>query len=207
MKRINLKFLLILVTALVVGIGGIYFLRRFQVSRNAGNLAKMAKERLAEGKAAEAIALYGRYIGLRPEDDEAYAEFAKLMLGRAEAPDATRNDMARAYNTLESAVRRSPENDDLRRRLAEFQIRIGRATDAREHLAVLRERLDAGLIKDTPPADDTANGADTDKGDDTEKADEAEKDRMPLDARLIQLLTARALMGSNDFEDAAKSVA
>ncbi len=96
MKRINLKFLLILVTTLVVGIGGIYFLRRFQVSRNAGNLAKMAKERLAEGKPAEAIALYGRYIGLRPEDDEAYAEFAKLMLGRAEAPDATRNDMARA---------------------------------------------------------------------------------------------------------------
>ena len=201
MKRINLKFLLILVTALVVGIGGIYFLRRFQVSRNAGNLAKMAKERLAEGKAAEAIALYGRYIGLRPEDDEAYAEFAKLMLGRAEAPDATRNDMARAYNTLESAVRRSPENDDLRRRLAEFQIRIGRAIDAREHLAVLRERLEAGQIKDTPPADDTA------QANDAEKADDAEKDRRPLDASLIQLLTARSLMGSNDFEDAAKSVA
>jgi hypothetical protein len=72
------------------------------VLRNAGNLAKLAKQRLDEGKPAEAAQIYARYIGLRPEDNEAYAEYAKLMLARAEAPDATRNDLGRAYKPLGS---------------------------------------------------------------------------------------------------------
>ena len=184
MKRINLKFLLIFLAALVVGVAGLFFLRRFQVYRNAGNLASQAKQRLEEGKPAEAMALYSRYIGLRPDDDEAFAEFSKLMLARAEATDATRNDVARAYNTLETAVRRNPENDDLRRRLAEFQLRIGRTTDAREHLEVLRERLASGDLKEAPGSPD-------------------EKGRTPLDANVLAILTARAMMGSNDFEEAA----
>ena len=187
MKRINLKFLLFFIAAVVVGVAGLFFLRRFQVQRNAGNLASQAKQRLEEGKPAEAIALYSRYIGLRPDDNEAFAEFAKLMLARAEATDATRNDIARAYNTLETAVRRNPENDDLRRRLAEFQLRIGRTTDAREHLEVLRERLDSGDLKDTPSSDD-------------------EKGRRPLDSNVLAILTARAMMGSSDFEEAARLV-
>ena len=188
MKRINLKFLLILITALVAGTAGLFFLRRFQVLRNSGNLATLAKQRLDEGKPAEAITLYARYIGLRPEDDAAFAEYAKLILARADAPDATRNDLARAYNTLETAVRRNPDNDDLRRRLAEFQLRIGRSTDAREHLEVLRERLKSGELKDAPASTD-------------------EEGRKPLDADLIAILTARSLLGTSDFEEAAKLVA
>jgi len=187
-KRINLKFLLIFITLVVVGAASVFFLRRFQVRRNAGNLASLAKQRLEEGKPAEAIMLYGRYIGLRPEDAAAFAEYAKLVLARAEAPDATRNDLARAYNTLETAVRRNPDNDDLRRRLAEFQLRIGRSIDAREHLAVLKERLASGDLKDAPASKD-------------------EPDRKPLDASLINILTARSLLGSNDFEEAATLVA
>jgi tetratricopeptide (TPR) repeat protein len=185
-KRINLKFLLILVTAVVGLLVGVVLLRRFQVSRNAGNLAKLAKQRLDEGKPAEAIQIYGRYLGLRPEDNEAYAEYAKLMLARAEAPDATRNDLGRAYNTLEAAVRRNPENDDLRRRLAQFQLRIGRATDAREHLDILKERLEQGLVKQ-PSAD--------------------EKDQDSLGVADIELLMARSFLGAGDFAEAAKIVA
>ena len=188
MKRINLKFLLIFLAAVVVGSAGLFFLRRFQVYRNAGNLASQAKQRLEEGKPAEAIMLYSRYIGLRPDDDAAFAEYAKLILARAEATDATRNDLARAYNTLETAVRRNPDNDDLRRRLAEFQLRIGRSTDAREHLEVLRERLASGDLKNAPASD-------------------LEEGRKPLDANLLTILTARALLGNNDFEGAAELVA
>ena len=198
MKRINLKFLLILITVVVAGTAGIYFLRRFQVSRNAGNLAVQAKERLKEGKTAEAIMLYGRYIGLRPEDSEAYAEYAKLMLARAEAPDATRNDMARAYQSLETAVRRNPDNDDLRRRLAEFQLRIGRSIDAREHLAVLRERFDSGQLKETAPAEPVTKDGDE---------DEEDQPRRPLDGNEIQLMVARSFMGAGDFEEASRLVA
>ncbi|MCE9630601.1 MAG: tetratricopeptide repeat protein [Planctomycetia bacterium] len=192
MKRINLKFLVALLAIVIGGIVAVIFLRRFQVSRNAGSLAKLAKMRLDEGKTAEAMAIYGRYIGLRPEDDKAYAEYAKLMLGRAAAPDATRNDIARAYNTVEAAVRRNPENDDLRRQLAEFQLRIGRAADAREHLQVLRERLESGKLSPPEPAEDGA-------GD--------ESVRKPLGPGEIQLLLAQSYLGAGDFDEATKVVA
>jgi hypothetical protein len=79
-KRINLKFLLIFLAALVVGVAGLFFLRRFQVYRNAGNLASQAKQRLEEGKPAEAIALYSRYIGLRPDDDDDKARYHNKLL-------------------------------------------------------------------------------------------------------------------------------
>lgn len=185
MKRINLKFLIILVVAVVSLLVGVVLLRRFQVLRNAGNLAKLAKQRLDEGKPAEAAQIYARYIGLRPEDNEAYAEYAKLMLARAEAPDATRNDLGRAYNTLEAAVRRNPEDDDLRRTLAQFQLRIGRSSDAREHLDILKERIEQGLTK---PASST---------DDDEEA---------LDIIGIELLMARSYLGAGDFTEAARVV-
>ena len=193
-KRINVKVLLILVAVVATGVAGIFLLRWFQVSRNAGNLAKLAKIRLAEGKPAEAMELYSRYFGLRPDDSESYAEYAKLVLDRAETPDATRNDVARAYNTLESAVRRNPDDDDLRLRLAEFQLRIGRAVDAREHLMMLRERLEHGEIKQPPPA--------AEKGEDA--ADPATAaSRKPLDANQLQVLMARSYLGAGDFNEAA----
>ena len=191
-KRINLKFLLAFLAIMVGGIVGVVLLRRFQVSRNAGSLAKLAKIRLDEGKTAEAMAIYGRYLGLRPEDDEAYAEYAKLLLGRATAPDATRSDVARAYTTVEAAVRRNPENDDLRRQLLEFQLRIGRASDAREHIQVLRERVASGKLSTSVSAE---NGADDDPA------------RKPLGPTDIQLLMAQSYLGAGDFEAATKVVA
>jgi tetratricopeptide (TPR) repeat protein len=197
-KRVNLKVLVILVTTAVVGFVGIYALRRFQVVRNAGNLARLAKIRLDEGKPAEAMELYGRYIGLRPEDHAAYAEYATLLLGRAEAPDATRNDLARAYNALEAAVRRNPENDTLRRRLAEYQLRLGRAVDAREHLLVLRERLERGEIT---PASTATNRPDSDREPASDAAGTA------LDAKQVDVLIARSYLGAGDFAEAASLTA
>ena len=138
MKRVNVKLLLALVVIAVVAAGGVYFLRKFQVSRNAGGLAKLARQRLEEGKASEALQLFQRYVGLRPEDSEAFAEYAELLLQKTEVPEATRADLSRAYNVLEEAVRRNPTNAKLRARLAQFQLRIGRFADAREHLEVLR---------------------------------------------------------------------
>lgn len=188
MKRINLRFLAILVAVAVVASAGAFYLRRFQIARNAGALEKLARQRLADGKPAEAINLYGRYLGLRPGDDAAYAEYARLMLDRAEAPDATRTDLARAYNTLESAVRRNPADDELRRRLAEFQIRIGRAVDAREHLKV----LEAHLAEKQPPPD----GAEANSG-----------DRQALDADRIQVLLVKSFVGTSDFDAASRLAA
>jgi tetratricopeptide (TPR) repeat protein len=180
-QRVNFKFLLILIVAVATLLGGAILLRRFQVSRNAGSKLELAKQKLEDGKAGEALDLFAQYVGLRPDDDEAYAEYAKLLVGRAQSPDATRNDFARAYAAMETAVRRNPDDDPLRRALAEFQISVGRASDAREHLAVLKERQE----KLSPE----------------EAAEQAD------DINRIELLLAASFIGEGDSEEAAAMVA
>jgi tetratricopeptide (TPR) repeat protein len=190
MKKVNLRLVLILVSLFVGGIVGVYFLHKFQVARNAGSLAKLARAKLAEGKSGEALVLLNRYVSFRPEDKAAYAEYAGLVLDRAESPGATRNDVARAYNVLETAVRRNPDDDALRQRLATFQMRIGRFGDAREHLQILRGKVPEGLA--------TAAPANTDEGDAAESTE-----TKPLDRTQLDLLLARSWAGTGDFEEAA----
>lgn len=190
MKKINLRLLLILVAVVVGGCVGVVLLHRFQVTRNAGALAKLARAKLAEGKNGEALTLFTRYVAYRPDDGDAYAEFAGLVLDRAEAPGATRNDVARAYGVLETAVRRNPDDDALRQRLAGFQMRIGRFGDAREHLQILRAKHAAA---DGAPASGDAEAPGT-----AAATDRSEKDRTEID-----LLLARSWAGTGDFEEAA----
>jgi len=182
-KRVNVRFLLFFVVALALLTGGTVALNRYQVDRNAGTLAKQARQRLEEGKEAEALGLFARYLGMRPDDAEVHAEFAELVLERALAADATQADISRAYNTLEEAVRRNPEKDALRHKLAEFQLRIGRAVDAREHLDVLQSRLEAGTLQ---------------------KAEDDDAEKPVIDADTIQLLMAQSFAGAGDFDMAAK---
>ena len=181
MQRVNFKFLLILIVVLVTLLGGAILLRRFQVSRNAGSKLELAKQKLEDGKSGEALDLFAQYVLLRPEDDEAFAEYAKLLIGRAQSPDASRNDFARAYAAMETAVRRNPEDDTLRRALAEFQISVGRASDAREHLSVLQERQ----AKLSPES----------------AAEQA------ADIKRIELLLAASYVGGGDSEEAAAMAA
>lgn len=188
MKKVNLRLLLVLVTVFVGGVVGTYFLHKFQVTRNAGSLAKLARTKLAEGKTGEAITLFNRYVAYRPDDKAAYAEYAGLLLDRAEAPGASRNDLGRAYNVLETAIRRNPDDDDLRQRLASFQMRIGRFGDAREHLQILRSRVGSGSAT-PPPA--TADGAEGGAG------------PKPIDPVQLDLMLARSWAGTGDFEEAA----
>ena len=187
MKRVNVKLLLTVVATVLVAVVGVYFLRRFQISRNAGGLVKLARQRVEEGKSAEALQILQRYVGLRPEDNEAYAEYAELLLQKTEVPEATRNDLSRAYNVLEDAARRSPTNAKLRARLAQFQLRIGRFADAREHL----ERLRSGDPAEQPAAPSTGTDA-------------ATADLMKPNS--IALMLARSYVGTGDFDRATALV-
>jgi tetratricopeptide (TPR) repeat protein len=180
-KRVNLKLLLGLSIALLILVGGVFGLHRYQVARNAGGLAKLARQRLKEGKAGEALGLFGRYLGMRPDDVEVQREYAELVLEQTATANASQADLQRAYNSLEEAVRRNPDDDELRLKLADFQVRVGRFSDAREHLETLRSRLGA-----------QAAAGEADDG---------------LDAVKIQLLLARAFAGEGDFDSSARLAA
>ena len=190
MRQVNVRLLLILVAVVVGGITGVYFLHRFQVDRNAGTFVTQARQRIVDGRDLDAINLFARYVNLRPNDNEAYAEFAQIVLKRAESPDATRNDVARAYATLETAVRKNPTNALLRQKLAVFQMRIGRFGDAREHLQVLVGQLapDSGA---------------TDKEENKENNETDDAGQL-LTLSQLDVLLARSWAGTNNFEEAGR---
>lgn len=141
MKRVNVPLLLVLVAVAIVATGAVFLVHRYQTSRNAGGIVALARQRIKEGKTADALSLYARYLGLRPNDPTVVQEYGELLLERAELPEASRGDLQRAFNVLERAVRLNPENDALRREVAEFEIRIGRFSDARQHANALIARL------------------------------------------------------------------
>lgn len=195
MKRINLRLLLLLVGGTLALIVAVFFLRRFQVSRNAGSLVTLARQRLADGKFVDALATFRRYVGLRPDDAAVFAEYAELLLELAESPNASRNDIARAYTALEAAIRTNPDNAKLRARLVEFDLRVGRFTDAREHLLFLGERLSNVRADATP--EPTVSGADA----------AGAKRLDPNDAIGLKLMLARAYLGSGEIQKAADLLA
>lgn len=177
-KRVNYRLLLGLIIGLAVLGGAVLGLHRLQVNRNAGNLAALARQRLKQGKTGEALGLFARYLGLRPNDVAVQREYAELVLGQSLEIGASQNDLKRAYDSLEQAVRRNPEDDELRLKLAEFQVRVGRFGDAHEHLETLRSRLAA-----------VPGGATPEQG---------------IDRTKMHLLLAKALAGQGDFDSAAR---
>jgi tetratricopeptide (TPR) repeat protein len=149
MQSVNLRLLIILAVLTLGGIGAVYGVHEFQVYRNADNLLTLARERAEEGRADEAAGLYVRYIGLRDDDNEARAEFAKLMLRKFGATQASKATFAQAHDALEEAVRRLPDDDDLREQLAAFLYRTQNFNDARQHYGLIREHR---LAKPVPAA-------------------------------------------------------
>ncbi|NDC63086.1 MAG: hypothetical protein EBZ59_03675 [Planctomycetia bacterium] len=195
MKQVNRRLLIAIVLLSAAAVGSVYALHRFQLYRNAGGLAKLARLRLAEGRKTEALELFSRYVFFRPNDGEAHAELARLVLEETPLTEINRRDITRVYNVLESAVRKNPDDDELRERLAEFLLWMGRHGDAKNHLQLL---LGKASLSDPPAAE-----SDTSAGD--ESAEDAEKPK--LDPVAIRVMLARALAGSGDFDEAVNVAA
>jgi len=156
-------------------------IHRFQVARNSGALARLARSKQQEGKSQDAMGLFARYLVYRPDDAAAHAEFARLIIEFAERPTTTKGERGYAYSVLETAVRKNPDDLRLRRQLADWMLRFGRPADASRELNILRERIVAN-----PP-----------QGNDAEALD--------LDA--IDVLRARALADSGRLPAAADAAA
>ena len=202
MKQINRRLLIGIIVLAMATVGGIYALHRYQLYRNAGGLAKLARLRLTEGRKAEAMELFSRYVFFRPNDADAHAELARLVLEETPLTEINRRDVGRVYNVLETAVRKNPDDDELRQRLAEFLLWMGRPGDAKQHLQVLLARapaLDQLAKADNPTeADNAEDGAEAD-GDSSAK-EEAKPQR--LDPVAIRVMLSRSLAGAGNFDEA-----
>lgn len=145
MRRVNLRLLVALALLLFGAVAGTYLLHRFQVRRNAEDMARQARRRLDEGDDEEAIKLLARYVGLRPDDGPRQREYAELLLRQVESGRASPRTVASTLAALEVTVRRESDDDALREKLATLLARTGDADSARDHLAMIRDRRAAGV--------------------------------------------------------------
>lgn len=139
MKRLNIKLLVWLVVLPIVFGVGIHFLHGYQINRNAGALKAQAEEAVKHGETEEAIGLYVQYLKHRPGDRDAYGALAGLAADAAEKPNATRRELFRAYQVMEEATRRHSDLTQVRERLIDYTMKLGRFGDAMDHIDVLRQ--------------------------------------------------------------------
>src|SRR5262245_61639319 len=140
MKYFNMKRVLgLLVVAAALGVAA-HLLHSFQVRRKPGVLLQLANQARNGGRLTEAIGYLRRYLVFMPDDTEALASMS-LMLDEASRTSPKMREQA--FFTLESVLRKTPDNDDLRGRLVRVAMDLMRFDDARQH-------LEEYLLKKTP---------------------------------------------------------
>ncbi|HWE37739.1 MAG TPA: tetratricopeptide repeat protein [Isosphaeraceae bacterium] len=135
-RRLNVRFLAILVVATALLGGGAALLHRFQVGRTAPRLLERAAKAEEGGRLDRAASFLGRYLAIKPEDAEALARLGALTEETAGGDDGRR---AQALLRYEQALRFDPTRAETRRRLIRLALELQppHVTEARTHLEAL----------------------------------------------------------------------
>ena len=141
-RRVNGRFLLILLAVLVVVGVGTHFVHRAMVDGNAIDIRDRAAAAEKAGDFPEAIGLYTQYRKFEPGDVDATIALADL-LRRESDSGAT---WQRVYDLLETALRQDATRDEVRRPLIEAAIELEQFSDANVHVDYLLEQQAAGEI-------------------------------------------------------------
>ena len=123
-RRLNTKFLVILLVLVIAGVAGAIAVREYQINRNAPAIRERANTAIEEGGLSnlrDARSLLIRYLGHRPEDTEARTLFTDLCFDITELPgNQESEDFSFALKYGPDAVRRMPNNNKIRARLVAF---------------------------------------------------------------------------------------
>src|SRR5262245_31277803 len=112
-RKINVRFLGILLGSLVVLGTSVYFVNAFQVRRHADVLKRRAAQAFQEERYDVAAKYYYQYLIQHPDDVE-----ARISRGQALDKKAPNDLGARkeAFNNFEYVLWRDPEQEEIRRR-------------------------------------------------------------------------------------------
>jgi tetratricopeptide (TPR) repeat protein len=144
-RRVNYRFVLVLLGCLL-GLGGsVYAVHGLQVRRNARAVYDQAEQARREGHADQEEEYLEQYLSLAPDQTDARARFGALLRQRAKTPAAR----LKAFLVLEQVLRRDARHTDSRRLAAQLACDLGRFRDAQAHLDVLLQDspADAGLLQ------------------------------------------------------------
>lgn len=136
-RRLNLRFLLVLLLIGVVLGGGARWLYSYQSRQNRHALRKQAERFENEGQRDRAADYLKRYLLLAPTDVEALVHYGQLISTSPSSPTAR----LEAFFALEKALRLAPDRTDVRREAVRLAMSEGveRFADALAHLNLLLE--------------------------------------------------------------------
>ena len=139
-EKINLKFLVILLSTLVALGVGWQFLHAFQMRRTSSTLLTQASkaEEAKEPRLDHAALFLERYLILKPDDTEVRVRYANLLEKLAEV-SKDRRLSRQAESVFKNILNRAPELHDIRRRLAMMQARSERFDPAFDHFKILHD--------------------------------------------------------------------
>jgi tetratricopeptide (TPR) repeat protein len=142
MTRLNVKLVVILAIALVVLSTGVVVVHGIQMNASVDSLLKRA-EKAKDENPQTALRLYQLYRNYKPNDTEHYADFAMFAADVALKPGASGRDYGIAIRELEQILRGDvPESREaeLRKKLIDLDLNVGRFADAKEHLLMLKKK-------------------------------------------------------------------
>ncbi|MBX3427806.1 MAG: tetratricopeptide repeat protein [Pirellulales bacterium] len=122
--RVNYPLLFGLVALVVVAAPSLYFLWRYQISRNADRLQTRAEEAMKEDDLLAALENMARYVALRPDDIDAQRAASKIALDAMNTRNATNEALITAYSVLQEGVAKTGDNE-IRRRLIDVLPKFG----------------------------------------------------------------------------------
>ncbi|MCE9554845.1 MAG: tetratricopeptide repeat protein [Planctomycetes bacterium] len=141
MRRLNLKFLLLLVASLCVVVLSVHLLHAFNLRSSTKVVLGKAEDARKQGDLRGAVRYYGEYLRQIPSDHEAKAAQALVAAEVTKQGDVRAADVVLADNLLEQALRQDElrERRDLRRKLIDIQILRGRPEEARKNIDKLTD--------------------------------------------------------------------
>jgi tetratricopeptide (TPR) repeat protein len=118
--------------ATVIFAAAVHLLHAVQLSRQSRVFLSRAREARQADKLDEALHFYRLYLDLAPRDVDTRAEYGLFL--------ADLRQYGSAIDSLEEVLRKQDGRTDLRRRVAEMSLGIGRYRDAEDHLQRLLAR-------------------------------------------------------------------
>jgi len=137
MRRLNLVFLAILLTAVAVFGGGMHLVHGIQIQRNASSLLDRAGLAEAGDKLDKAEEALSQYLSIKREDGRAWAWYARVV----DLQDSQGRRRDRVFLVHEQALRYNPGDSRLERRSADLALELGRYKDAQRRLTNLVEKV------------------------------------------------------------------
>jgi tetratricopeptide (TPR) repeat protein len=148
MRRLNVKFAIILGVLLVASGIGIHLLHGSQVSKSAEGLPQRAEDLKNEGRYEEAYMALRRYTILAPDDPEGWDRLGDYLIEwlekLAQTPDEWKRAFATVLEDLDTVVIQRPDKLEYRKKAAQIQFFAAqfwptRINDARKHFQHLVE--------------------------------------------------------------------